>query len=627
MSLNMIEFLILLLAQTNPGSAPDEAKAITSLKRANEQLRLNTCAAVGEAERLLNEARIASGSAKDSKYGELAARRIARKRESLECKAEQQPNSEPETKKPEGKKARVKAAGPAIPAPPPAAKTTAPKATEKAKAIPAAASAAPGSVNKAQTILRDYRAVREIASDLAQKCKLLSAVSRPPCLAELHLARDLQADLALDALCALSERDSEWASVRKDLLVIWSGDQRMQDFLKQMQEKLASGDVSEAEAQAALDTPHDKFTLAVALSRAGGSADVWNAFVQRVQGVLPEESRRTLDANRPVDWVAVFAHLQNLSDEKWEMLKARMEGMRIWDPHPRSDQIGLLYMVAEPKLAEAAAPFLNAFTPWMQRLSPQGASDPETWKGRYETGDVDRMLRAAQTELSRKESSTCLRQALPQKTTIEGFLDWFLCGSRAGLVVVELSREGNGIKATASWVVRVGGQQASFDSRGTSTTFPEAVSAQATGDIQIAQTDAGHQFAELLIFQKGVFPHLVELIAQVEKLKCHKCEETTGTAWHAFLFAGLPYLEDSKSGTGARLIASGLDVATLFGSLAAMRWSIHERNRYSTGSEHAFGDANDYLKTSGYLLLGTLAVRSAAAICYWSDACRRWTRR
>ena len=100
-----------------------------------------------------------------------------------------------------------------------------------------------------------------------------------------------------------------------------------------------------------------------------------------------------------------------------------------------------------------------------------------------------------------------------------------------------------------------------------------------------------------------------------------------GAAWHALLFAGLPYLEDSEGSTTIRLIASGLDVATVFGSLAAMRWSIHERNRYSGGNERAFGDANDYLKTSGYLLLGTLTVRSAAAICYWNDRCRRWVRR
>lgn len=626
MNLNVLTFLFPLLSQA--GAQPTEEQ-VNLLKSANQQLRLNTCPAVTEAERLLGEAGDAGG--RDSDYLGFIERKIARKKAALECDGgTKEAVDGTKVKKPE-RRQRIQSATPVAPSVvAKRVKTVVSRRTPTGKDDPSAVARHPPETTdqaQAQAIREDYRAARAIAGMLAPKCRNRSAVDRPACLAELRLARELQADLALDVLRAVPEGDPDWAQVRAELLVLWGGSQGVQEFLRQMQEKLALGDVKEADARAALDTPRDKFDLAVALSRAGGSAEVWNAFVQRVRGVLPEESRRALADKRPVDWVAVFAHLQDLSDERWELLKTRMEGMRIWDPHPRSDAIGLLYVAAEPGLFESARPFLNAFTPWMQKLSPQGARDRETWTGAYQSAAIDHMLTSARAVLSRSESSSCLPQALPQQANIERFLDWFLCGSQAGFVVVELTREDRAIRATTSWVVRQGGQQASFGSRNTSTTFPALEGRQDADDIQVVQADAGHAFAELLIFQRGVFPRLVEIVAQVEKLKCRACEEPTGTAWHAFLFAGLPYLADSKGSTSARLVTSGLDVATLFGSLAAMRWSIHERNRYSNGNERSFGDANDYLKMSGYLLLGTLAVRTAAAICYWSDKCRRWTQR
>jgi hypothetical protein len=195
-------------------------------------------------------------------------------------------------------------------------------------------------------------------------------------------------------------------------------------------------------------------------------------------------------------------------------------------------------------------------------------------------------------------------------------------------LIVEFQSTNAGQAAIASWIRHVQGSELKEMPRKIRVTIPSLDEKK----LEAFQTSA-EILARMLAGEESLFPAIARLVQLPTPSQLPiqppppPLPAIEGTAWHALLFAGLPYLEDSRGGTGARLIASGLDLATLFGSLAALRWSIHERNRYSTGSERSFGDANDYLKASGYLLLGALAVRSAAAICYWNDDCRRWTRR
>jgi hypothetical protein len=100
-----------------------------------------------------------------------------------------------------------------------------------------------------------------------------------------------------------------------------------------------------------------------------------------------------------------------------------------------------------------------------------------------------------------------------------------------------------------------------------------------------------------------------------------------GNASHALLFAGLPYLEDDRSSGLSQGLFSTLDVLAVGGGLAALSWSVVRRNQYSDGDSGALGSANDYLKTSAWLLGGALAIRLGATACYWWDSCRGWTQK
>jgi hypothetical protein len=504
-------------------------------------------------------------------------------------------------------------------------------ATSREKAVPNSSPVL--AKDPKDAIIDAYELARTTVSATEKECRTALQEDRPACLVLLHIARNFQADIALEAMRVLPDKDRLRAEIRTELIRLIVEGQSFGELGDALKKRIADGQVSAEEAEALFTDSRELVDLARKLSDAKGSPELWKRFL-KAAAALPDTTVPREFESGPVDWPVVFAYLSKLSHESWRLLREEITGGGLWDPHLRRDETRLVYVYNHGLGREDVALFTDAFTPWIQAASPQGARAPFHTRdlGREEFAGLQRSAREAMTSSVTRECGPEIinpAENLPKDTLVAKVL----CGSYYGLVFVEFYRpetdsssEGTGnVAVSYSWIRRDQGTRLVESASATISpiTIPLA-SAQQTVSIQ-KQVASGQKLGKQLALDKDLFPAAAKLSTKI--LETTPPTEFGGTSWHAFVFAGLPYLEDSKSSSVAAGVFSTLDVLTLGGGLAALGMSVRKRTQYSEGDAAALGQANSYLKLSEGLLIGALAVRSVAALCYWSTTCRRWMSR
>jgi hypothetical protein len=620
--------LSLVLAAGPATEVPADDAVAAKMNEALLQLRQGGCQSVANATKLLNEA-LALPNVNSMKEQILLAQGNARRRESVLGCLQPIENTQDRTatvaKKPAAgaRKAR-KVEEPALPGPLPEKKAKV--VHQKGPLAPAQIVPGPPCVESSKPIdevVGDYEQAKLIAERHRKECPGPSTKDNQSCKKQLSLTRQLQAELAFEALRVLPEADARWRDIRAELTMVVGEPRTLQELYEFIQDQIISQGMTLEQAQALLSGPREKLDLAEQLGSAGWTAAIGKAFVNSAKDLFDAAELEAIRAQKgAVDWALVFAHLRGLSDKRWKLLRDRLIESGQWDPHSRRDELRLVYVLRDNVQEQELKLFTDTFTPWIQQASPEGARPPAIRSDLDET-KVGVLLDHAEAWMTKRLSCVDFANKAPEDVPEDPFERQLFCGPYVGILVVEFCKDGAGYEAKASWVRRTTGN---YYQRKTRERVIK-IAALTGPNAQVVGRETAENFAEDLVLNGRLFPKLADVLKGIREGATFCKGTSTGTSWHALGFAGLPYLEDSKSSSVAAGVFSTLDVLTLGGGLAALGMSVRKRTQYSEGDAAALGQANSYLKLSEGLLIGALAVRSVAALCYWSTTCRRWMSR